>query len=366
MKIRYIVITTILLSSCSLNSVFIPKEGKTVSQVNSDSYIYCAGRAKADRKYIVLEGTHPFIENIQIYKNTIFEESLSQNDFDLYKRRKCDEPLFFIDGKSISSEQVKELESAVPKESRDAAIAKLKAKKEAEKHELRKKELAEKARFDSLSSWELRNRLGEIQGKLAGARLISDGKGGQTLPTEMLALKHEEEKIQSKLNSIQSAESRQGILREADFKRIEKEKRDAEREKNDAANKIAAQKAQRLREQCLSNGVIGICQSSSQNNTQYICGSNLVTAFENILNKYCYVTDNYSISTSMEVRNNSGKTIKDITFNCTQNAKSGTSLTTGSHTIYDIWSSNEVKSVSIKFAKHEQVQSMNCRAVSWK
>ena len=139
-----------------------------------------------------------------------------------------------------------------------------------------------------------------------------------------------------------------------------------ENNKRETARRIAQKNEQKLREKCLSSGSIGICQSSSQNNTQYICGSNLVTAFENILNKYCYVTDNYSISTSMEVRNNSGKTIKDITFNCTQNAKSGTSLTSGSHTIYDVWVPNEVKSVSMKFAKHEQVQSMYCRAVSWK
>jgi hypothetical protein len=355
-----------VIKSDDSSEVFIKKDGQTIAQVNSESYIYCAGRARADRKYIVLDGSHPFIENIQIYKNTIFDESLSQNDFDLYKSRKCDEPLFFIDGKSISSAKVKELESAIPKEARDIYITEIKTKKEAELLELRRKELAEKAKFDALSSWELRNRLVEIQGKLASARQINDGKGGQILPPEMLTLKQEEEKIQSRLNSIESAESRQRILREADSKRIEKEKRDAEREKNDAANKITLQKAQRLREQCLSNGVIGICQSSSQNNTQYICDSNLAIAFENILNKYCYVTDNYSISTSMEVRNNSSKTIKDITFSCTQNAKSGTSLTSGNHTIYDVWGPNEAKSVSIKFIKHDQVQSMNCKAVTWK
>jgi hypothetical protein len=359
MKTPYIVIATILIASCALESEFIPKEGKTISQVNSDSYIYCAGRAKADRKYIVFEGPHPFIENIQIYKNTIFEESLSQNDFDLYKSRKCDEPLFFIDGKSISSVKVKELESVIPKEARDIVIAERKAKKEAELRELRRIELAEKARIEAETPSELRQKLSEIRFKLKDVRLIDDKKGGWMFPPELEPIKNEEIRIQKKLALIENEERNLKLHREESIRRIE-------REKNDAANKVAAQKAQRLREQCLSNGVIGICQSSSQNNTQYICGSNLVTAFENILNKYCYVTDNYSISTSMEVRNNSGKTIKDITFNCTQNAKSGTSLTSGSHTIYDVWVPNEAKSVSLKFAKHEQVQSMNCRAVSWK
>ena len=359
MKILCPLLSTILLASCALESEFIPKHGMTISQVNSDSYIYCAGSARKDRKYIVFEGSHPFIDNIQIYKNTIFNDALSKNDLELYKSRRCDEPLFFIDGKSISSAQVKELESAIPKEARDISIEKRKLKKEAELRELRRIELAEKARIEAETPSELRQKLSEIWFKLQDVRLIDDKKGGWIFPPELQPIKNEQIRIQQKLARIDNEERNLKLQRDENIRRIE-------REKNDAANKIKAQKVQRLREQCLSNGVIGICQSSSQNNTQYICGSNLVTAFENILNNYCYVTDNYSISTSMEVRNNSGKTIKDITFSCTQNAKSGTSLTSGNHTIYDVWGPNEAKSVSIKFVKHDQVQSMNCRAVSWR
>ena len=120
------------------------------------------------------------------------------------------------------------------------------------------------------------------------------------------------------------------------------------------------------REQCLSNGQIGICQASSQNNVQYLCGNNPLVALENIFNQYCYTTDNYNISAEMEVRNNTGKPIKDISFNCTQYARSGTALTSNSITIFDAWNTGETRNVTLKFLKHEQVQSMNCKALNWK
>ena len=68
----------------------------------------------------------------------------------------------------------------------------------------------------------------------------------------------------------------------------------------------------------------------------------------------------------MEVRNNTNKTIKDIVFNCQQFAKSGTVLVTNNQTVYDVWNSSQSKTISIKFIKHEQVESMICNAVSWK
>ena len=144
------------------------------------------------------------------------------------------------------------------------------------------------------------------------------------------------------------------------------EERNIQNNKNAAAAQIAAQKAQQAREQCLSNGNIGICQSSSQNNVQFLCGMNPLVAFDNIFNQYCYTTDNYHITTTMEVRNNTGKPVKDITFNCTQYARSGTALGSNNTTIFDLWNAGETRKVSLKFTKYDQVQSMNCKASNWK
>ena len=129
---------------------------------------------------------------------------------------------------------------------------------------------------------------------------------------------------------------------------------------------IANQKAQIAREQCLSNGQIGICQASSQNNVQFLCGLNPIVALDNIGNQYCYTTDKYHITTTMEVRNNTGKPVKDITFNCTQYARSGTALGSNNTTIFDLWNTGETRKVSLKFTKYDQVQSMNCKASNWK
>jgi uncharacterized protein len=129
---------------------------------------------------------------------------------------------------------------------------------------------------------------------------------------------------------------------------------------------LAEQREQKLRQQCLGNGQIGICQSASQNNSQFLCGQNSITALNNLFNEYCYTTDTLHVTTSLEVRNNTNKTVKDITFVCTQFAKSGTALARNNSVIYDLWKPGEIKSLTMKFFKHEQIHSMDCKAVNWK
>lgn len=131
-------------------------------------------------------------------------------------------------------------------------------------------------------------------------------------------------------------------------------------------NEKQRQQTQIIREQCLSSGQIGICQSSNQNQVQFLCGQNIFTTFENIFNQYCYMTDNLHITSTMEVRNNLTKSVKDITFSCTQYAKSGTALASNTHTIYDVWNANQSKVINLKFFKNQQVSSMKCRASSWR
>jgi hypothetical protein len=366
MKIVYIVISTILLTSCALESEFIPKEGKTISQVNSDSYIYCAGRAKADRKYIVLEGTHPFIENIQIYKNTIFEESLSQNDFNLYKGRKCDEPLFFIDGKSISSEKVKELESAIPQEKRDAGIAQSKATKEAELRELKRKELAEKAKIDAETKNELVRKLHEVRLKIGEIERIIEEKQrwNKPLPSELIQLRNEEKRMQDKLNRFHYEEEQERVrqiqMQENDKKRKNEEYRNSEilRQKNEDIKLDA----------CLNSGKISICALSSSS-PQYVCGrvweqSQWSGGFRGWVNKYC--SDTSKSEVSFKSKNNFKTTVKDIIYKCESIAKSGTILGSNDVQIFDSWNAGDVKNVTLTIPRISQTNSLNCYAKSWK
>ena len=93
------------------SEVFVKKEGQTIAQINSDAYIYCAWKErKKDRKYITLEEVYPELENIQVYKNSIVDEVLTLDDYKLIEKRKCNERMYFIEGKLIPSTKIKELE----------------------------------------------------------------------------------------------------------------------------------------------------------------------------------------------------------------------------------------------------------------
>lgn len=120
------------------------------------------------------------------------------------------------------------------------------------------------------------------------------------------------------------------------------------------------------KERCLSNGPIGICQSSKQNELMFLCDTNPIVALNNLGNQYCYTTDNFNIVTNMLVRNNTPNTVRDISFTCQQIANSGTVLGQGSQTVYDSWKPGEVRTVKIKFNKINQVKSMSCSPTRWK
>ena len=133
-----------------------------------------------------------------------------------------------------------------------------------------------------------------------------------------------------------------------------------------AKKQVAIDKQAELDHQrCLNSGEVGICQSSAQNQTIFLCDQNFIVAFNNLGNQYCYTTDNYNISTSMEVKNNTNMPVKDITFECAQIARSGTVLSRQNQTIYDIWQPKEIRRVQIKLPKQSQVESMQCQAVRW-
>jgi hypothetical protein len=363
MKLIYPLISTILFTSCALDSEFIPKEGKTISQVNSDSYIYCAGRAKADRKYIVLEGSHPYIKNIQIYKNTIFDEPLSKNDSDLFKSRKCDEPLFFIDGKSISSAKVKELESAIPQEKRDAGIAQSKANKEAELRELKRSKATKEAELRELKQKELSETPNVLEQKLKDVRLkinefnrIMKEKNRWDLrfAPEIQDLEHEERMIEKKLKHFafleQQEKNRQKQMQENEIIKKNEEYRNSEILKQ---NKII--------DACLNSGKISVCALYSSS-PRYVCGRQLILGMWT--NRYCGDTTQSEIS--FKSKNNLNTTVKDIIYKCESIAKSGTVLGSNDVKIFDIWNPGELKDVTLTIPKTSQTNSYNCFVKSWK
>lgn len=446
------------------SEVFIKKEGQTIAQINSEAWDYCAWKGrKKDRKYITLEEVHPDFENIQIFKVAILDdENLTDDDLSLIKKRKCDERIYFLDGKNISLSRLKDMETEfeknIPKELRDEQISQRNAKKQSELLEInnrkKEKELLNSANFsrtlDAIQKhqvgnepiWDLvflneynsfidnainicknvglsREDLDKLMGNLNAFRSNEDsckekhrssyvnngyslrrggeGNSGDFCFPNTYHVEHLETAIKrhsgysnscnlvisnirknykslffdnSKLISTLKLHNDEYIkvilVNESILIKQKEDRKQIEENKRETAKRIAQENEQKLREQCLSSGSIGICQSSSQNNSQYICNQNPVAAIENLFNQYCYVTDQYNISTKMEVRNNTGKIIKDVLFNCSQNAKSGTILISNNKTIFDVWNPNEAKLIVIQFPKHEQVQSMNCKVLSWK
>jgi hypothetical protein len=139
-----------------------------------------------------------------------------------------------------------------------------------------------------------------------------------------------------------------------------------ENEERDRRYQQEKENAERQRELCLGSSSVGICQSASQNNLQFMCNQNIFSQLKNLFNEYCYVIDEFNIKTRMEVRNNTNLRIKDLMFSCSQIAKSGTVLRQNKSTIYDIWNPGESKIISLSFLKHDQVDSMNCKVESWK
>jgi hypothetical protein len=154
------------------------------------------------------------------------------------------------------------------------------------------------------------------------------------------------------------------IARKEEIKKMEIAKKKSEIDKKNA--EIEKRNIEIAREQCLSNGTIGICQSASQNNTLYMCGERTIFDLENMLNRYCYTTDTMNVYSKIEVRNNLSRKVSDMVFECEQSAKSGTILVKNSHTIYDTWLPKEVKMLQIKSIKHPQVARVVCKATNWR
>lgn len=161
-------------------------------------------------------------------------------------------------------------------------------------------------------------------------------------------------------NKVAAEQQRQATL----ALKIEQDKRDRDNaakklisDKNEKDKQIAKQKAQQALEQCLNNDQVGICQSTK-------CDQNVLVSLLNS-NFFCY-TSNFQIHTVMIVKNNTSNSIKDIKFECTQYARSGTNLKNNLYVIYDVWGVNQFKQISLDFIRHEQAASMNCKATNWK
>lgn len=165
-------------------------------------------------------------------------------------------------------------------------------------------------------------------------------------------------------------------ISEADYQKILQDranKLEAERQlvaaqKVDADRKAKAEAARKKaeREQCLSNGPIGICQESKKNQLVNLCAQNPLVDLETMGDPYCYYTDNNTVMSVMDVRNNMSARVRDVTFECDQIANSGTVLKRNETTIYDLWKPGETRTVKVKFTKHNQTNYIQCKAASWK
>lgn len=74
-----------------------------------------------------------------------------------------------------------------------------------------------------------------------------------------------------------------------------------------------------------------------------------------------YATDQ-SLTVRARIHNSGSYSVKDVKVNCKMIAKSGTVLRTHSHTIYDVWHSNDTKRVEFQVPSHEQVTNVSCNA----
>lgn len=159
-------------------------------------------------------------------------------------------------------------------------------------------------------------------------------------------------------------------VREEKARRVAQAKADSlqrqKAEKTKRDRELAAENQRLLRESCLGSGPIGVCQKSKQNQSVYVCNPGLLYTDYSLALQYCYTTDRYSITSYLEVRNNLDRPVRDVVFTCHQVANSGTVLSSTSQTIYDIWQPNQVRNVSIKVEKHNQVNYMECKPTSWK
>ncbi len=351
---------SLVLASCATGTEFIIPDGKNISQVNSESYVYCASGAKKDRKYIAIVGPHPYIDSIQIYKHTIFDGRLSDEDLALFKSRRCAEPIYFLNEKSISNIKVKELEFSISNDQKNQIIND--RRKKEERKILEDSEIAadEKLQFERLTVYELGIMRDEIYSRKKHKEKIQDKNGNWVTHSDDLPLDAEIERIERRITQLSYEEK---LRKERQYDNEFRLRRESEL----ATDKAREQNRQQLRERCLSNNLIGICISVVKDKVDYInlCGDNALTMSDT---RGCYakLTDAFSIIAYLEVRNNSKVSIKDIKFNCAQISKSGTTLLSENHTVYDLWKPGELKFISIKFPKHQQVETMTCKAVVWK
>jgi len=94
-----------------LSEVFVKKEGQTIAQINSEASLYCNWKdRKKDRKYIILEAVYPDFENLQVYKSSMVDEELMPSDYKDVVKRRCNERMYFIEGKLVPINKINEME----------------------------------------------------------------------------------------------------------------------------------------------------------------------------------------------------------------------------------------------------------------
>ncbi len=322
---------TMVLSGCY---TFNPQPGMSVKQVSDEAYVPCHGSSNINDYHISFVKYHPEIPSVSIYQTDSHVK---------YKRAstECQMELYFSNGKLLSDEELQDM------------LVEYKNKNRFEKKRI------------GVSDANAASNAVELQNNRRKTNISSLEK----------QLKSISDDYEWDLNNFKQYRcygwggkypSLEACVVNNDFDSVAWEKYLQKRISYHSVSRANKQAAARDRDLCLSNAPIGICQSSKQNELMYLCGTNFITGMENITNQYCYVTDDFNITAKMEVRNNTGQSVKDIYFECEQIAKSGTVLQKNSETVYDVWKPNEIKVVNIKFRKHGQVSNLRCVANKWR
>ena len=126
--------------------------------------------------------------------------------------------------------------------------------------------------------------------------------------------------------------------------------------------KIIAQK-----EVCFGKTGVGVCLDWSENNREFFCSNvGFTGGLSDRFNPDCYIVDKLSIHVKLEARNNLNKIVKDITIKCNQLGNSGTIIKSDSKIFFDTWEPSQIKKISYKIFKHEQISRLSCEVTGWK
>lgn len=346
-KLEFLALIALLMVLAGCAGPFLPKAGMTINDVSRMAYVPCDGSARYEDQHIVFVGRHPELNGVDIYQTAAMKTFNRASG-------ECAKSLYFEGGRLMSDEAL-QLKLNQVRAKRKVEVEIFAQKKEVLNQFVLQNQLTRVDEFKSTPEDKF-----IIWRDQSNKRFYSFNHEfiSASEATPLIKAHEEEVKRQEQIRAAQQQKELEARLeRERKEREIRLERERKEREVREAKARHDA---------CIGAQPIGVCMKWSDRQTQYLCNQNAFTAVENIFNQYCYFTDEYHVHTKLEVQNNSKSPVIDITFTCSQIAKSGTVLRRSEETIYDIWEPKTMKEVRLKFLKHPQVASMRCEATRWK